>query len=261
MLKKFLSTAEALLRLRAPRMPAVRSGQYHDPQALLRAVDALPQTPFVPINRDDFRPHEGREIGMNCAGVTCADSRLPILATYGLATCVGLAVFNPVTRTGGLAHLAQSPDDLVSLSEDGRQALSSMLQAVRQDKKQPLEARMMGPMNTRSKIVSDVLVVLNEQPNLRILSVDYGMKPYVADFGMDTRRWDEGLLKGGNSSGLFVGDCIGKPDMLARFAAGNRYRVDIKEIPPAPEYRHGLYDGKNAAIRPPLAASHENKPR
>lgn len=188
---------------------------------------------------------------MNCAGITDARSRTPILGTYGLATCLGVAVFNRQTLTGGLAHLAQAEDDPLRLAQSGGKSLTGLLQAMRAETSQPLEVRLTaGPSNDRFPFMADIVQILNTAPNLRILSCDTGGKRNVHAFGLDTRRWDEGLIKGSNSCGLSWDAVVQDKSAMAHFIEGCRNVVDITALTPGRVSSNGLVDGRNNH-RPP----------
>lgn len=254
MLKRFLDLAARLVT-RAPRAAepaAVTSGQYRDLGAMLEATRALPPAPYIHISAAAFNPREGLEIGMNCAGITDARSPTPILGTYGLATCLGVAVFNPATKTGGLAHLAQQEGAPLHLAREGAGALQRLLVAVRTDLAQTLEVRMTaGPTNDQYPFSREVLAILNATPNLRILSSDTGTKRGVKAFGIDTRHWDEGLLKGANSCPLPAEDIIPGTPAMTQFREGVRHIVDITALPAGRTLRDGLIDARSPA--PPAA--------
>jgi hypothetical protein len=249
MKKLFQTYAQKLSRqihaLVSPQQHGIKSGQYKNIDALMKAVYALPSTPYIAIEAEDFIPTEGIEVGMNCAGITDAQSERPILGTYGIASCMGIAVYNPALQTGGLAHLAQSPTDCVSLSSHSEQAIQKLFKTIRTDQNQPLEVRLMGPMHNAKQFIGEVLTLLNDTPKLRILSADYIDKPYVTAFAMDTRRWKEGLIKGGNSSGLNIMNCTETPESFARYIEGNKHRVEISDLSPARHYTDGLYDERS----------------
>lgn len=253
MKKLFQTYAQKLLKqihaLAKPHPHGIKSGHYKDIDALMQATYALPSTPYIAIETENFIPTEGAEIGMNSAGITNAQSERPILGTYGIASCMGIAVYNPALKTGGLAHLAQSPTDCVSLSTHSQQALQKLLKTVRTDQNQPLEVRLMGPMHDAKQFIGEVLTLLNDTPKLRILSADYIDKPYVTAFAMDTRRWQEGLIKGGNSSGLNIMNCTETPESFARYIEGNKHRVEISDLPPARYSIDGLYDERSSTTR------------
>lgn len=267
MIRQFLDFAASLVT-RAPRAaePAiVTSGQYRDLGAMLEATRALPPAPYIRISAAAFNPREGLEIGMNCAGITDARSPAPILGTYGLATCLGVAVFNPATKTGGLAHLAQQEGAPLHLAREGAEALQRLLVAVRSNLTQQLDVRMTaGPVNDQYPFTREVLAILNATPNLRILSSDTGTKRGVKAFGIDTRRWDEGLLKGANSCPLPADDIIPGTPAMAQFREGLQHVVEIADLPPGRPSANGLIDTRSAALRAPAGgrpASNGTTPR
>lgn len=246
MIKRFLSVSATILPRLECDVTSVQSGQFKTFDATLIALRNLPLTPFAAIKRENFNPAEGIEIGMNCAGITDARSRTPILGTYGLATCLGLAVFNRQTLTGGLAHLAQAEDDPLHLAPSSGQSLTGLLQAMRTDKSQPLEVRLTaGPTYDAFPFMADIVQILNATPNLRILSSDTGEKRNVTAFGLDTRRWDEGLLKGSNSSGLGLGNITSDQAAMERYSAGARNVLDMTALTPGRVGRNGLVDARD----------------
>ncbi len=250
MLKRFIDLAASLVppAPRAAEPAAVTSGQYRDLGAMLVATRALPPAPYIRISAAEFNPREGIEIGMNCAGITDARSPTPILGTYGLATCEGLAVYNRTTQTGGLVHLAQGENDPLHLASESREALTQLLQAMRSDVSQTLEVRRTaGPYDDRFPFSTEILGILNAAPNLRILSADTGDKNRVKAFGIDTRRWDEGLLKGGMSCHLPLEQIIPGTEAMAQFREGMRHIVDITAMPTAWISGGELFDARSPA--------------
>ncbi len=244
--KKYTDLSATIVPQRQCDVTSFESGQFKTFDAALIALRQLPPTPYAAVAAKHFNPAEGVEIGMNCAGITDARSRTPILGTYGLATCLGLAVFNPQTLTGGLAHLAQASDDPLHLSPHSGRSLTNLLQAMRTDTSQRLEARLTaGPTYDAFPFMADIVQILNGTLNLRILSSDTGSKRNVTAFGLDTRRWNEGLLKGSNSSGLGIGNISTDKAAMERYAAGARNVVDITALTPGRVSPNGLVDGRD----------------
>ena len=244
--KQFKSVSATILPRRESGVTSVRSGQFMTFDDALNAIRQLPPAPFATVKREDFNPAEGIEIGMNCAGITDARSRTPILGTYGLATCLGVAVFNRQTLTGGLAHLAQAEDDPLRLSPGGGKSLINLLQAVRTDKSHPLEVRLTaGPTYDGFPFMADILQILNATPNLHILSSDTGEKRNVTAFGIDARHWGEGLLKGSNSSGIGLSNITTDQAVMERYSAGARNVLDMTALTPGRVGRNGLVDARD----------------
>lgn len=257
MLKRFIDLAQSLTARmpRAAEPAVVISGQYRDLGAMLQATRDLPPARYIAISGADFNPREGIEIGMNCAGITDARSPTPILGTYGLVTCLGVAIYNRATQTGGLAHLAQGDNDPLHLAHDSKEALTRLLQAVRTDQSQTLEVRLTaGPFDDRYPFSTEVLGVLNATPNLQILSSDTGGKRGVKAFGLDTRRWDEGLIKGANSCHLPLEEITACAANMELFREGIRHAVDITAIPPGRVYLDGLFDARSSIPPPPTSS-------
>lgn len=256
MLKQFIDFGKRLVtgtpRTMAPSV--VASGAYRDFGTMLQAVRALPPAPYIAITVADYNPREGIEIPMNCAGITDARSATPILGTYGLATCLGLAVYNRATQTGGLAHLAQDAQNALHLAPASREALSGLLAAMRTDTLQPLEVRMTaGPSNDQLPFTFEVLDILNATPNLRILASDTGTKNRVKAFGIDTRRWDEGLLKGGPSCTLPREQIVPGTSSMDQFLEGLRHIVNIQAMQTATIAGGGLFDARSSTQAPEAA--------
>ncbi len=232
--------------------PSVASGQYKDLGEMMRALMALPGATYIPIKPEAFIPSEGYEITMNGAGITNAKSKTPILGTYGLATCMGIAIQNVNHSMGGYLHLSVAEKDPQHINEHGKQTLIHLLSALRQDPSDRLEVRITGPMGTsgfEDTFIKDVLSILNAQPNLHILSADFKGKGYPRNVGIDTRHWDQGLLKGINSSGLSLGEIIQDPVRLAAYRKGAEHVVDITAMPSAQDYdARGIFDARGKSF-------------
>lgn len=253
MLKQFVNLGKWLVTgaPRAMAPSAVTSGQYRNLGAMLQAVRALPPAPYIAIDAADYNAREGIEIAMNCAGITDARSATPMLGTYGLATCQGLAVYNRSTQTGGLVHLAQDPQDALHLAPTSREALTRLLHAMRTDKVQTLEVRMTaGPSNDEMPFTFEILDILNATPNLKILASDTGTKNRVKAFGIDTRRWDEGLLKGGLSCALPREQIIPGTPSMDQFREGLRHIVEIQAMRTANIMGGGPFDARSNTPAP-----------
>jgi hypothetical protein len=229
---------------------SIQSGEYRNLDQLIDALTALPPAPYIANAARDFDPSQGFEINMGCAGITRADSARPILGTMGLASCMGVVIFNPEQKTGGIAHLSQAEDDHVHLSKDSEKALKSLLAAARGDSgDRKLEVRISGPVQSGELgdiFIKDVLRVLNETPNLTFLSADFRGKDYPTAVGIDTRRWDEGLLKGKSTAVSSPRDDL--REVARRIVEGARGAVDIDSLPAAPGYNAGrLFDARALA--------------
>lgn len=235
------------LGARRTKGPFVPSGKYADPEAFLDAVMALPQSPYIPMKPGEFKPEEGREIAMDAAGVTNSGSGLPIIGTCGIISCVGVAVANRELGVAGLAHLAADSDKPEHLSPGGKEVLKNLLSVAREDPSQVLEVRLNGPYSAAAHVlIKDVLAEINALPNVRVLSADVLGKGYPADIAVDARRWDEGLIKGRNSSEIDMRDTVGNPDLMVKFLEGNKHRVDLTDLPHVGTYdKNGLFDARD----------------
>jgi hypothetical protein len=230
--------------------PSIRSGQFKNTGDLMQALMALPPAPYIPMTPGSFDPSQGHEIAMEGAGITKADSGKPVLGTFGLATCMGVTVFNRDLKSGGIAHLAQG-EDAFHLSKDSEQALKSLLAATRgTNAGAKLEVRISGPMpagGLEDTFIKDVLKVLNDTANLTFLSADFRGKEYPSAVGIDTRRWNEGLLKGKSTAitNAWEFETRTSADFAKRIVEGMKHIVDITAIPPAPSYDEGnLFDAR-----------------
>ena len=232
-----------------PPPSAIASSKYQDLDVLIAALMMLPASPYMTMSEESFNPKEGHEVPMDYAAITSAKSKAPIVGTYGLASCMGVAIFNPATGEGGITHLAQDDHEPDELSAKSRKALHSLLAAVREDPSQPLEVRLIGPMDMHGiedDFIKDALGILNQEPNLHFLSADFKGKPYSSSVAMDTRRWDEGLIKGENTSGIAMFDLLGDTgERMKKYVAGNDNRVDVAALPPMPDAHEQLFDARS----------------
>lgn len=217
---------------------------------LLAALMDLPPASYIAMEPKEFNPSEGFEIAMNNAGITDARSEYPILGTYGLATCMAIAVYAPQMNTGGIAHLAQSSDDPLRLSQTSKHALNGLLSAARSDPSQPLEIRIVGPYESPliETFIKDVLKIINDIPNVHFLSADFQGKPFPTAMGIDTRRWTEGMLKGANDSGVTIYQMTRDIAAVKRFQARCAHIVDIHALPKAVDTDNALFDVRAKAI-------------
>jgi len=233
----------------APPSP-IRSGQYKNPDDLIKALMALPSAHYITSAARSFDPSEGYEIDKNCAGITGAGSARPVMATKGLTACMGVAVYNPEQKIGGIAHLAQDPDDPYRLAKEGRKALRSLLAVARDDGAGKLEVRISGPMQGggfADVFIRDALQILNDTPDLTFLSADFRGKDYPFVVGIDTRRWDEGLLKG-RTTAISSPQDSNMAEIARRTIEGARDGVDMDSLPPAPSYNDDcLFDARALA--------------
>lgn len=231
---------------------SVKSGQYADASALMKALDALPTAPYIPLKPGEFDPAHAYDIDQNSAGITNAGSAHPSLVTSGVATCMAVAVFNPRTRTGGLAHLSQDVDDPDHLSPASAKALQALLDAMRRTPAEGLEVRISGPMEAggmEDSFILDVLSLLNRAPNLTFQSADMRGKVHPKNVGIDTRRWEEGLIKGSSTARFSVEEIRkGGAALGQRAKEGLRDVVDLGGVPYPPGYdEQGLFDARSPA--------------
>jgi hypothetical protein len=201
---------------------------------LIEQLMHLPPAPFVPLKREDFRPEEGQAVEMNTAAVTDADSATPIVGPVSMTSCMGVAIFNPARKRGGAVHAAQDPNDPLRLSPESAAAIRELIAASRSSDAEPLEVRLMGPKLTGFEkiFVTEVVDILNQAPNVTFLSADMLGKNSVTAFGVDTRKWDQGLLKGSNDSGISRFDAAKDIALMTKYIEAQKTVLELDEMPP-----------------------------
>ena len=195
----------------------------------------------------DFKPEDGRSIYIRGYAVTSAQDQRPVLGTSALGPCLGVAIYNPETRVGALAHI-DTNTDLNSLSrlisqvggQDGRLQVS-------------LAGGQLGEANSH-RMVEAVLEQLNQRGNVSIRSADV-MNPAggLASIALDTRT---GEVYGQHMSVDM--DQGPRQDIMAHHA-----RTAMQFGPLRPEYVHGqTFSPDGNPLTPPSApATQQVTPR
>lgn len=211
-------------------------------QERIAAFAGLPKGAFMPDAKTRIAPETIAAVGMEWAAVTGPDAKYPALGTENLATCMGLAVHNPLTKATGLAHLAQDGAS-TEVGEESRLSLITMMDRVAQGGG-PLEVRMVGPNMggyLAAEFVDNVAELL-EGYDVTVLSADFGAKPGISAFAVHSAMWDQGLIRGKvTMSEIMSASAEGGKDAVARLHAEN---VNLEKMSaPGSSSPHMAYDG------------------
>jgi hypothetical protein len=199
--------------------------------SFLPSAEGIPLSPNVTAARaigqtdrfSEFTPQEARGIYIRGYGVTSADDAKPVLGTKGMGPCVGVAIYNPKTKVGTLAHFDTNTET---------SSLKKMIDAVR-GQYGVLEVHLAGgelgsPHSQR--LVEEIISRLSEESNLVIKSADIlnsagGLKALA----LDTRT--------GQVSNSFMGNHLDNGDRQ-NIMAFHASRALSRE-PLRPEYLSG----------------------
>ena len=165
-------------------------------QDIFETVRGLPKTPYISPAEMKVAPEKVLIVDMGQAAVTSPQSVRPVLATFALATCIGVAVHNPRTKDTGLTHLVVDSEDYDTLSRQSDFVLRRMIDAVRGDVQAPIEARIIGPHMGDSRALMQEIIGKLHEGGARIISADFGAKGGPRSFAVDPASWDKGLLRG-----------------------------------------------------------------
>jgi len=242
--------------------PAIRSGTITDMNTLLDRLYELPPCRYIDPAPEEFRPREGRLAEMHTAVLTDAESACPIAGTAAIAPCMGVAIFNTVTRAGGVVHVAENEDGAPQMSADSRNALTALLAAIRTDPAQTLEVRILGPIDNGAQnldgnglggrgFISDAVGILNAQPNLLFLSADFMGKSFATAFALDTRRWEEGLIKGSATIYRLDWNLDSQISVQSMRDDASNVVETVDTMPPGSFNEHGLCDMRGVTPSPP----------
>lgn len=173
----------------------------------------------------DFTAQEAKGIYIRGYGITSASDANPVLGTKGMGPCVAVAIYNPKTKVGALAHFDTNTDV---------ESMEKMLYSVRDDADDPLEVHLaggaLGEPNSH-RLVEEIVSRLNDEPNLKVKSADI-LNPSGAlkSLALDTRT--------GGVSNEFMGSQLNNGDRsnIMSYHASHVYqREGIR-----PEYINGV---------------------
>ena len=123
------------------------------------------------------------EIGQREFGVSKADSIKPVLATYGLATCIGFAGWDPLQKIGFLTHY----DYYTKFPE----SFNYLMDCISKQSQYPkFDVRIIGGWDKSSEIITFLKSNLNNSKNIkmRLIEEDTGMSnAIVRSIAIDTR--------------------------------------------------------------------------
>jgi hypothetical protein len=124
------------------------------------------------------------DIGQREFGITKARDRKPILATYGLATCVGFVGWSPEQKVGFLAHY----DALTKLPESFDYLIDCVLKQS-QNKSPEFDVRLIGGWDESDSIIEFLKSNLNQNRKIKmnLIEEDIGRSGLVKSVALDTR--------------------------------------------------------------------------
>ncbi|MEK6827095.1 MAG: hypothetical protein AABX99_01265 [Nanoarchaeota archaeon] len=124
------------------------------------------------------------DVGPGEFGITRADDIKPILATYGLATCVGFVGWNPKQKIGFLTHY----DAMTKLSESFDYLIDCVLKQS-QGKSSEFDVRLVGGWDNSDPIIEFLKSNLGKNKNIKmkLIKEDIGRSGLVKSVALDTR--------------------------------------------------------------------------
>ena len=134
-------------------------------------------------------------LGIGNLGITNADSAVPILGTYGLDPCLGIALYNKKTKTVAVIHN----------DENDTLAFERLLKQVRDNESDKIEIHLIGACYNRHDddlnefLLGNLCALLNKishTPNVILKTFDVFDKPHPESFAIDARNGK--LIRGGN---------------------------------------------------------------
>ncbi len=203
-----------------------------------------------PNQSGHFTPEDARGIYIRGYGVTSAQDHQPVLGTNGMGPCLAVAIYNPATKTGTLAHF----DTNTKTS-----SIQTLIDAVRDHQDQKLEVHLAGGElgNVHSqRMVEEVVSRLNSASHVEIISADIlNASGVLKSLSLDTRTGEIANTFMGRN--LDVGD---RQNIMSYHAIRASQEEALR-----PEYIHGTAfsaaDWKKQAqeITPQPVVNHERK--
>jgi hypothetical protein len=176
-----------------------------------------------PEREGNFTPDEARGIYIRGYGVTSAEDKKPVLGTKGMGPCLAVAIYNPVTKAGTLAHFDTNTNT---------DSLNTMLQAVRSQGavlQVHLAGRELGQPQSQ-KMVEDIIARLKSNADVTIKSADIlNTSGGLKSLALDTRT--------GEVSNVFMGRQMDNGDRqnIMGFHASRAHTIENLRL----EYSHG----------------------
>lgn len=196
-----------------------------------------------PAKAGEFNQQEARGIYIRGYGITSATDPNPVLGTKGMGPCVAVAIYNPKTKMGALAHFDTNTDV---------ESMDKMLYTVRDDADDPLEVHLaggaLGEPNSH-RLVEEIVSRLNDEPNLKIKSAEL-LNPSgsLKSLALDTRT--------GEISNQFMGSQLNNGDRsnIMSYHVGHAFQKEGLR----PEYINGVAmsvaDWEAAKPKPQMAS-------
>ncbi|MBN8828686.1 MAG: hypothetical protein J0H68_08260 [Sphingobacteriia bacterium] len=110
-----------------------------------------------------FNLKECKRIYQRFYGITAANSKLPVLASFGAFDCIILTLYNPETKVAALAHI----DTLTDLN-----SIESMLRAVRRSSYSKIEVSLVGGANSTKQLAINLIETFNDETQYLIKSTN-----------------------------------------------------------------------------------------
>lgn len=186
---------------------SVNLQDYTNTEERMQALMDLPKASFMKDAREHFEPSSAAAVEMSEGGVTSPDAEYRALGTMSLATCIGVAVHNPLTKATGLVHVV-SEGSLSQMSSESVKSLRAVLNSVHQGEGDPMEARLVGAQMggaMQDDILNEIVDMLAKY-NVSVLSFDVKGKPAPMHIAVDSACWEDGLVRGGSDASDFLHD-------------------------------------------------------
>lgn len=189
-----------------------------------RSFNTLKGSAAPPAQVATFAPGEASNIYIRGVGLTDANNAAPVLGTFGVGPCVAVAVYNPQTRTGLLAHLdartdPQSLNQLLDRLDGGGAAL---------------QAHVVGGQEQTRHLVEETLSVLESRPGLSIKTTDVLNDRGLRSLALDTRTGEvfDRFMPGDLTKHPRHSEIMGMHAATALTPAGLRMEYDFGFVPP-----------------------------
>ncbi len=115
----------------------------------------------VADNPADFTHDDAFNLGQKTVGYTDALSQRPVLTSFGAATCIIIAIYNPATKEAALAHFD---------SNSSPKSLAEIFEKLSPGGKENLDIHLAGGSKLAEDVLDNVLKVINRKKNAVIKS-------------------------------------------------------------------------------------------
>jgi len=164
-------------------------------EELLAKAESLPKHKY---SKEPIDNEKSLLLAPSSYGITNSTSKVPILGSAALNTCLGLIILNKKTQAVLVSHFLRG---VVTIDSD--KFLRKSLESIRKTEKEAVEIHLIGMSydenQNKGKWLEDIkklLGAIDEAKNVELKTFDVGNKPHPSAIAVDTRKGEFKIIRG-----------------------------------------------------------------